>query len=93
MNIDRLTVKSHEALLGAKELATKSGHPTLGPLHLLFELVQQEEGVVSFVPERLPAAPVFVPASDQAMVSLERHAVAASLAVLPGKEEDGIYLT
>ena len=58
MNPEKLTIKSHEAILTAKELATKSGHPTLGPLHLLFALIQQEEGVVLRVfddqhPERL----------------------------------------
>ena len=58
MNPDKLTIKTHEALLEAKDLATKSGHPSLGPLHLLFALVQQEEGVVAACPreDRRPTA-------------------------------------
>jgi len=46
MNLDRFTTKAHQALAAAQELAKKSRHPSLGPLHLLLELLQQEEGLV-----------------------------------------------
>ncbi len=57
MNLDKLTIKSHEALVAAKDLATRSGHPQLGPLHLLFALIQQEEGVVRPILEKVGASP------------------------------------
>jgi ATP-dependent Clp protease ATP-binding subunit ClpB len=63
MNVDKLTIKSHEALVEAKDLATKSGHPRLGSLHLLFVLIQQEEGIVRPVLEKIGASPQAVSAS------------------------------
>src|SRR5688500_4167206 len=46
MQPDRLTVKSQEALVAAQDLARKSKHSYVGPLHVLFALVGQEDGVV-----------------------------------------------
>ena len=60
MKQDRFTVKSQEAILAAQELARKSGHPSVTPLHLLFELVRQEEGVVRPVLEAAGVQPQLV---------------------------------
>ena len=46
MNINRLTEKAQEAVLGAQQLADRAGHPTIEPEHLLSSLVEQPEGVV-----------------------------------------------
>ena len=60
---DRLTIKSREALVAAQSMAQKNGHAELRPLHLLFELVQQEEGIVRPLLEKLGVAPQQVAAA------------------------------
>ncbi|MEZ6188211.1 MAG: ATP-dependent chaperone ClpB [Planctomycetota bacterium] len=60
---DRLTIKSREALVAANSMAQKNGHAELGPLHLLFELVQQEDGIVRPLLEKLGVAPQQVAAA------------------------------
>jgi len=60
MNADRYTKKSQEALVGAQELARKSGHAYVSPVHLLFELVRQEEGVVRPILEQAGVSPQVV---------------------------------
>lgn len=46
MNPDLFTVKSHQALLAAKQLASNNGNPEITAVHLLFELIAQQDGVV-----------------------------------------------
>ena len=41
MRMDKLTVKSQEALARAQELASENQHPQVGPLHLLAALLEQ----------------------------------------------------
>ncbi|MCA8924951.1 MAG: ATP-dependent chaperone ClpB [Planctomycetes bacterium] len=60
---DRLTIKSREALVAAQSMAQKNGHAELRPLHLLFELVQQEEGIVRPLLEKIGVAPQQVAAA------------------------------
>jgi ATP-dependent Clp protease ATP-binding subunit ClpB len=55
MQFDRFTIKSREAVNGARLLAERSGHQELLPEHLLFALLEDREGVVSSVLERLGA--------------------------------------
>ena len=45
MRLDRLTVKTREALASAQELAERLGHPELGPEHILKALLDQEGGL------------------------------------------------
>jgi hypothetical protein len=40
MRLDRLTVKTREALVSAQDLASKTGQPELLPEHLLLSLLQ-----------------------------------------------------
>ena len=40
MRIDRFTLKAQEAIQEARELASGSGHPEIGPFHLLGALVE-----------------------------------------------------
>ena len=42
MRMDKLTVKSQEALGRAQELAAEEQHPHVGPLHLLAALLEQQ---------------------------------------------------
>ena len=46
MNSSRLTEKAQEAVVGAQQLADRTGHPELEPEHLLSALVEQQDGVV-----------------------------------------------
>ncbi|MBA3656955.1 MAG: ATP-dependent chaperone ClpB [Gemmatimonadaceae bacterium] len=46
INADKLTVKSSEALQTAVERARKAGNPVVYDLHLLLALLEQDEGIV-----------------------------------------------
>ena len=47
MRFDRLTIKSQEALQAAQDLANQAGSPDIGVEHLLIALIDQAEGVVT----------------------------------------------
>ena len=53
MRLDRLTIKAQEALAASQSLASQQGHPELYPEHLLFCLLEQDEGVVGPVLRRV----------------------------------------
>jgi ATP-dependent Clp protease ATP-binding subunit ClpB len=46
-NFEKLTIKSAEALEGARALARRRGNPVVNDAHLLAALLEQEEGVVA----------------------------------------------
>jgi ATP-dependent Clp protease ATP-binding subunit ClpB len=52
---DKLTSKAQEAVAGAQLLAAQSGHPALTPLHLLSSLLDEREGVVRPLIEKMGA--------------------------------------
>src|SRR5262249_60678694 len=47
MRLDKLTVKSQEALQAAQVLASERGHQAIEPEHLLHALIAQKDGVVA----------------------------------------------
>jgi ATP-dependent Clp protease ATP-binding subunit ClpB len=53
MNLDKYTEKAQQALLDAQRLAQEGGHAAIEPLHLLFALVRQPEGVAGAIITRL----------------------------------------
>jgi ATP-dependent Clp protease ATP-binding subunit ClpB len=53
MQPDRFTVKSQEAVAAAQRLASEGSNPEVGPPHLLLALLEQDEGVVVPVLQRL----------------------------------------
>jgi ATP-dependent Clp protease ATP-binding subunit ClpB len=53
MNPDKLTVKSGEALNAAIALARQNGNPLVYDTHLLLALLQQDEGIVVPVLQKL----------------------------------------
>ena len=57
VRFDKLTVKAQEALQAAQELAARSGQQQIEPLHLLWALIAQGDGVVPPLLEKLGAAP------------------------------------
>ncbi|MEW6266906.1 MAG: ATP-dependent chaperone ClpB [Thermodesulfobacteriota bacterium] len=57
MRLDKMTVKSQEALHDAQNLAEARGHQQMEPLHLAKALLQQPEGVVRPILAKLGARP------------------------------------
>src|SRR5690348_8746526 len=57
MNMNKLTEKAQEAIVGAQRLAEERQNTQLEPEHLLYALVTQPEGVVPAVLEKLGVRP------------------------------------
>ncbi len=55
MQPDRFTIKSQEAVAGAQRLAAENRNPEVGPPHLLLALLDQEDGLVVPVLQKLDA--------------------------------------
>ena len=53
MRLDRYTVKSQEAIEHAQRLARDNGHQELAPIHLLAALLEEKEGTVAAVLQKL----------------------------------------
>jgi ATP-dependent Clp protease ATP-binding subunit ClpB len=54
---DKFTVKAQEAIQRANELASEHGNPELTPAHLLAALVEDREGIVAPVLEKIGIGP------------------------------------
>src|ERR1017187_3508592 len=54
---DKFTVKAQEAVQRANELASENGNPELQPLHLLAALLEDKEGIVPPVLEKIGIGP------------------------------------
>ena len=54
---DKLTVKAQEAVQRASELASEHGNPELMPVHLLAALIEDKEGIVPPVLEKIGVGP------------------------------------
>jgi ATP-dependent Clp protease ATP-binding subunit ClpB len=57
LRFDKLTVKAQEALQAAQEMGARSGQQQIEPLHLLWALVSQGDGVVPPLLEKLGTPP------------------------------------
>jgi ATP-dependent Clp protease ATP-binding subunit ClpB len=55
MKLEKLTVKSQEALQAAQSAAIERGHPEITPEHLLFALLHQDDGLVPVLLNRIGA--------------------------------------
>jgi len=53
LRFDKLTVKAQEALQDAQSRAERQGNPEITPAHLLLSLLEQKEGVVGAVLQKL----------------------------------------
>ncbi len=53
MRMDKLTIKSQEAVQEAQELAERKGNQELQPEHLLFALLEDSEGIATQILKRL----------------------------------------
>ena len=54
---DKFTIKAQEALQGTQEVASRFGNQQLEPVHLLQALLEQSEGIVPAILERLGVTP------------------------------------
>jgi ATP-dependent Clp protease ATP-binding subunit ClpB len=54
---DKFTVKAQEAIQRANEIASEHGNPELAPLHLLTALIEDREGIVAPVLEKIGIGP------------------------------------
>ena len=50
---EKLTVKSQQAMQQAQERATELGNPEMQPVHLLLALIEDREGVIPAVLEKI----------------------------------------
>src|ERR1035441_4405824 len=67
---DKLTVKAQEAVQRANDLASEHGNPELQPVHILAALLEDHEGIVAPLLERVGLQ---VPAVQaEAMAQIER---------------------
>ncbi|MGE5746684.1 MAG: Clp protease N-terminal domain-containing protein, partial [Solirubrobacterales bacterium] len=53
MQPDRFTIKAQEAVAAAQRLASEGSNPEVAPAHLLLALLEQDDGVVVPVLQRL----------------------------------------
>jgi len=60
MNINKYTEKAQEAIIGAQQLADRTGHPEITPEHLLVTLVEQREGIVPEMVRKMNADPAVI---------------------------------
>ena len=65
---DKLTVKGQEALRTAQEMAARSGQQQIEPLHLLWALVSQSDGIVPPLLEKLGASPATLASETQKQI-------------------------
>ena len=57
MRLDKLTIKTREALVAAQEMAGRTGQPEILPEHVFVALVQQEGGLVAPLLKKVGADP------------------------------------
>jgi ATP-dependent Clp protease ATP-binding subunit ClpB len=60
MNINKYTEKAQEAVVGAQQLADREGHAEILPEHLLVTLIEQREGIVPSIVQKISADPAAV---------------------------------
>ena len=68
MNINKMTEKAQEAIVAAQRLAEEHNHSQLDVEHLLFALVDQQDGVVPQILQRLGVDPRQVRSQVEALI-------------------------
>ena len=85
MQADRFTIKSQEAVAAAQALAISRRNPEVAPPHLLVALLEQEDGLVVPILQRLGA--------DTAAIAARANEAVAALPKLSGEEEEPRFST
>src|SRR5215469_16141223 len=57
VRFDKLTVKAQEAMQRANEVASENGNPELLPVHLLAALIEDKDGIVTPILEKIGMGP------------------------------------
>src|SRR5688572_31477670 len=63
MNMNKYTEKAQEAIVAAQQLADREGHAEILPEHLLVTLIEQREGIVPSLIQKIGADPAAVAAA------------------------------
>ncbi|MHB1190300.1 MAG: ATP-dependent chaperone ClpB [Armatimonadota bacterium] len=69
MRMDKLTIKAQEAIAEAQQIADTNGHQEISPEHLLLALLEQEEGVVTPVLQKVGVSPASVKAQVESALA------------------------
>src|SRR5688572_1141583 len=69
MNINKYTEKAQEAFVAAQQLADRDGNPEILPEHLLITLVEQRDGIVPSIIQKVGADPAAVAAAVRGELS------------------------
>ena len=86
MNMNKYTEKAQEAVVAAQQLADREGHAEMLPEHLLVTLIEQREGIVPSIIQKIGADPAAVATAVRGELGraaagawrLAGHAVAAA---------------
>jgi len=62
MNLNKLTEKAQEAIIGSQNVATEQNHAEVTPEHLLVALVEQDSGIVPSILRKMALDPAHVAA-------------------------------
>jgi ATP-dependent Clp protease ATP-binding subunit ClpB len=85
MRVEKLTIKAQEALAAARDLADQRNHQEVSPEHLLFALLEQEQGVASALLRKLGADPEAVSRKVQATLEQQPQVRGATAEVYVGR--------
>src|SRR5688500_1340506 len=82
MNINKYTEKAQEAIVGAQQLAERSGHPQIEPEHLLYTLLTQQGGIVPSLTAKM--------GKDAAALARDTQTLLAKLPAAQGGAQPGL---
>jgi ATP-dependent Clp protease ATP-binding subunit ClpB len=83
MNLNKLTEKAQEALVGSQNLATELNHSDVTPEHLLVTLVEQSGGIVPSVLRKLSLDPARVATEARTLLKAMPQAYGADVRLSP----------
>ncbi len=84
MNLNKYTEKAQEAVIAAQQLADREGHAELLPEHLLIALIDQKDGIVPSILQKINAQPPAVVAAVRSEVGrLPRASGSSQVALSP----------
>jgi ATP-dependent Clp protease ATP-binding subunit ClpB len=83
MNLNKLTEKAQEAIVGSQNLATEQNHSEVTPEHLLVTLVEQSGGIVPSVLRRMSLDPARVASEARALLKSVPQAYGGDVRLSP----------
>jgi len=83
MNLNKLTEKAQEAIVGSQNIATEENHAEVTPEHLLLTLVEQSGGIVPSVLRKMQLDPARVAAEARTLLKSIPQAYGADVRLSP----------